>query len=307
MTLSLKQSAVIVVAGVFLTIVAYAALILYFTWPISEFSIAKSGTFGDSFGVVTSLFSGLAFAGIILTILLQRQELTESREIFRIQRFEGSFYRLLELYRKNLEEIRITDAQSGTTYNAIDALKFVCKQLNETMQKYSSFLEDEDRRVIYESQLFVEVQKLIRRQARYLGTLQSLLELIERDLPTESEREPYWNIVANQLTSHEARYLFYSCLVANKEDPLLLLMHRSGMIGERFKNNNISRTHKSLYERVHGITIARPSTRLVMPHPPEEIKRVKRLARKQKKAAAAEARGVAAKPLKRTEEFDHEA
>lgn len=282
--MTLKQSALYIIAGVIATIVAYGTLILYLTWPISEFSIAKSGTFGDSFGVVTSLFSGLAFAGIILTILLQRQELTESREIFRLQRFEGSFYRILELYRKNLEEISITDTPSGTTLHAIDALNFVCKRLNETMQKYASFLENEDRRVIYEAQLFIEVQKLIRRQARYLGTLQSLLELIERDLAIENDREPYWNIVANQLTSHEAKYLFYCCLVADKDDPLLGLMHRSGMIGTRLKNINISRTHKTLYERVHGIAIARPSTRLVMPHTPEEIKRVKRLARKKKTA-----------------------
>jgi hypothetical protein len=307
MSLTLKQSAALVVSGVVITILGYAAVVLYLTWPISEFSIAKSGTFGDSFGVVTSLFSGLAFSGIILTILLQRQELTESREIFRIQRFEGSFYRLFELYRKNLQEIRITDTQSGTTYHAIDALNFVCKKLNETMQKYSLFLEDEDRRVIYEAQLFVEVQKLIRRQARYLGTLQSLLELIERDLPSDIEREPYWNIVANQLTSHEARYLFYSCLVADKEDPLLNLMHRSGMIGSRLKNNNISGTHKSLYERVHGISIARPSTRLVMPHTPEEIQRVKRLARKKKKAAAAAVRASGAVSQRHPVDGDEEA
>lgn len=282
--MKLKQSAILVVAGVVLTISAYGALIIYLTWPLSEFSIAKSGTFGDSFGVVTSLFSGLAFAGIILTILLQRQELTESREIFRIQRFEGSFYRLLDLYRKNLEDLRIFDISSGTNYHAIDALSFICKQLNETMQKYSRFLEVEDRRAIYESQLFIEVQKLIRRQARYLGTLQSLLDLIDRDLPNDKEREPYWNIVANQLTSHEARYLFYCCLVADKQDPLLLLMHKSKMIEERLRNGSVSSTHQALYERVHGVVITRPPTRLVMPHDQEEIRRVRRLARKQKRA-----------------------
>ena len=162
------------------------------------------------------------------------------------------------------------------------------------MQKYSQFLEDESRRVIYEAQLFIEVQKLIRRQARYLGTLQSLLELVERDLPNENDREPYWNIIANQLTSHEGRYLFYCCLVASKDDPLLAIMHRSGMIEKRLKNNNVSSTHKALYERIHGIAIFRPSTRLVMPHTREEIKRVTRLARKQKKAAVAAAKSAAA-------------
>ena len=32
------------------------------------------GTFGDMFGSVNALFSGLAFAGVIITILLQKAE-----------------------------------------------------------------------------------------------------------------------------------------------------------------------------------------------------------------------------------------
>lgn len=40
----------------------------------------KAAWFGDSFGGVNSLFSGLAFAGIIYTILLQRKELQLQRE-----------------------------------------------------------------------------------------------------------------------------------------------------------------------------------------------------------------------------------
>ncbi len=38
------------------------------------------GTFGDMFGSVNALFSGLAFAGIIVTILLQRKELALQRQ-----------------------------------------------------------------------------------------------------------------------------------------------------------------------------------------------------------------------------------
>ncbi len=60
-------------------VLGYAVALLYFTWPISEISINKAGVFGDSFGVLTSLFSGLAFSGMIITILLQRQELQLQR------------------------------------------------------------------------------------------------------------------------------------------------------------------------------------------------------------------------------------
>ena len=34
------------------------------------------GTFGDQFGAVNALFSGLAFTGLIYTIILQRRDLT---------------------------------------------------------------------------------------------------------------------------------------------------------------------------------------------------------------------------------------
>ena len=48
------------------------------------------GTFGDMFGAVNALFSGLAFAGIIYTILLQRRELELQREELQATRAELS-------------------------------------------------------------------------------------------------------------------------------------------------------------------------------------------------------------------------
>lgn len=41
---------------------------------------ADRGTFGDLFGAVNALFAGLAFAGLIYTILLQKQDLTLQRK-----------------------------------------------------------------------------------------------------------------------------------------------------------------------------------------------------------------------------------
>ncbi len=46
------------------------------------------GTFGDMFGVANALFSGLAFAGLIFTILLQSQELKLQREELQLTRQE---------------------------------------------------------------------------------------------------------------------------------------------------------------------------------------------------------------------------
>ena len=46
------------------------------------------GQFGDLFGSVNALFSGLAFAGLIYTIFLQRKELSLQRDELKLQREE---------------------------------------------------------------------------------------------------------------------------------------------------------------------------------------------------------------------------
>lgn len=95
-------------------------------WLISIFAIpylypklSNRALFGDSFGVINSLFSGFAFAGIIYTILLQRKELSLQRNelaLTRIefkqqnktlsaQKFENSFFNLLNFHYRIVETI----------------------------------------------------------------------------------------------------------------------------------------------------------------------------------------------------------
>ena len=76
-----------------LTLILIALII--FLWAGSPFVLnfflndtVKQGAFGDSFGAINSLFSGLAFAGIIYTIALQRKELELQREELKLTREE---------------------------------------------------------------------------------------------------------------------------------------------------------------------------------------------------------------------------
>lgn len=80
----------------------------------------SNGAFGDKFGVVNSLFSGLAFAGIIITIYmqkheleLQRQELKETRNVFEgqnslmtTQQNDSTFFNLLENHRQLVDSFK---------------------------------------------------------------------------------------------------------------------------------------------------------------------------------------------------------
>ena len=59
-----------------------------FIVPLFYCNLTDRGVFGDSFGAINSLFSGLAFAGIIYTILLQRKELKLQRDELELTRDE---------------------------------------------------------------------------------------------------------------------------------------------------------------------------------------------------------------------------
>jgi hypothetical protein len=61
--------------------IAYAAYRLLPDWP-------TRGQFGDVFGAANALFSGLAFAGLIYTVLLQREELALQRKELELTRKE---------------------------------------------------------------------------------------------------------------------------------------------------------------------------------------------------------------------------
>ncbi|NTX15494.1 hypothetical protein HUA76_32465 [Myxococcus sp. CA056] len=69
--------------GIFLTWAAYGVAMKHIaslnstTWP---------GTFGDSFGALNTLFTGLAFSGLIVSLSTQRKELTLQREELTHQR-----------------------------------------------------------------------------------------------------------------------------------------------------------------------------------------------------------------------------
>ncbi len=87
------------------------------SWPFSD-SHETNGQFGDAFGALSSLFNGLAFAGLLITIVLQSRELRLQRKELRQtsdelagqkkqleyqsfamgkQNFESTFFQLINL------------------------------------------------------------------------------------------------------------------------------------------------------------------------------------------------------------------
>lgn len=97
----------------------------------------KSAQFSDTYGALNSLFSGLAFSGIVVTILIQKKELENqkielqlqrgemrsARKEFLINRITNLVYSQLGRFEKALLELEITHNQ--VTYLGNDAILFL--------------------------------------------------------------------------------------------------------------------------------------------------------------------------------------
>ncbi|TVT83440.1 hypothetical protein [Acinetobacter colistiniresistens] len=67
---------------------ALSYLAKWFEWNIQNPEDPNFGTFGDTYGALNTLFSGLAFATLIITLILQRKELQLQRKAVQDQQIE---------------------------------------------------------------------------------------------------------------------------------------------------------------------------------------------------------------------------
>lgn len=243
----------------FIKISIVVSIVIIGLWVSNYFVLinlpaADRGTIGDMFGVINSLFSGLALAGIILTILLQRkelkyqrQELRDTREEFRvqnetlkIQRFENTFFHLLDQLHQIVNAIDFTyhtkkkkeQAKSfsqmvvrrdspledleSVTINGRDVFRFKYNKLSESINN-----EDTDFKVIYLSHYGQAKADF----GHYFRTLYRILKIVDEtdffyDGSTgENEifqiKYRYASILRAQISDYELGWIFYNCLSEN--------------------------------------------------------------------------------------------
>lgn len=76
----------VLVVGILIGIVPWVAFLIWPEWA-KQFPV-EAGLWGDSFGFVNALLSALAFAGILVTLWMQRRELQLQREEMQLNRVE---------------------------------------------------------------------------------------------------------------------------------------------------------------------------------------------------------------------------
>lgn len=239
--MSIKLLSWVLILGVCILVLLYAGAIIYVNWPITQITVNTSGVFGDSFGPLTSLFSGLAFAGLIITILMQRDELSLQRQelnltrnelvgqkeemhnqnvTLKTQRFENTFFKMLELLEVSRNDISFKSMQ-GTSSSGRDAIKIIYELFtsqhlhywtNDSLRRTKHFRAEcngiesinEQYKLFYSKQYGDDLNQ-------YFRTLYNILKLVEKS-DFIDDRKLYTNLVRAQLSRYELALLFYNCL-----------------------------------------------------------------------------------------------
>lgn len=242
--------------SIFLTVIIVIGLWYlnyhYLHKDLGKDNVDDRGTFGDMFGAVNALFSGLAFAGIIWTILLQRNELRLQREDSRLnreeaidqnktlkqQRFENTFFNMLSLQNeivKNLSDPRFSGRQvieeatkdlfcflAIENYNKQNGLKTLQPQPNVLRDTPLTFSNARSMLDLHYHDYFYD---------RYAGTfnhffrhLYHIFKFIYFSDLTIGEKNFYATLTRAQLSQGELYLIAFNMLMPNYGKPNLLYL-----------------------------------------------------------------------------------
>ena len=188
----------------------------------------KSGGFGDSFGAVNSLFSGLALAFIIYSIVqqqialtLQKQEMKQAliefrtqNESLKMQRFENTFFNLISLHHSLVDKISIE--VNGTKIVGHESLRHLNSEFRQLFAEKQKELGKLDLYSFnpHRSAVMNVFTKFYNSRDEHLSqcfanfiTLATVTK--ESNLLTDDVKEQYFSIIASQIHPCEIALLFY--------------------------------------------------------------------------------------------------
>lgn len=162
-----------------LSVSLYAAILLVSSYFFENFKIATSGTFGDSFGLITCIFSGLSSVGMIVAVLMQREELELQRNELRDNG--------IILKQQQLELEKSADAQKiDATLSALSILHQEYKrriELNEVALSKISNLPAQQQSFLVQNAYYLENDVLVKRSDSILKEIEEIVVKYGVNLP----------------------------------------------------------------------------------------------------------------------------
>ena len=178
---------------------------------ITELKGVRSGTFGDAFGTLNALFSGLAFSGVLITLYFQRKDLEANQAQNAKQQTESQFYNMLTLQQQVVQGFDLH--RKGENAHTIQGRDCFRDWRNKLQARYSEMhIELQGKPdVVRGLEAYKKVLKAHQGDlGLYFRSLYSVFRFID-DVEVTQKRH-LGAVVRSLLSDHELVFIFYNCL-----------------------------------------------------------------------------------------------
>lgn len=211
-------------------------IFILYLWIVTELwgFPENVGIFGDQFGGATALFSGFAFAGLISTLIMQRDELGYQREElaltrteFNLQRFENTLFGLIRLLNEHvasMERSWNSTSHGSVVVNSIrgrEYIRDVVGDFPDQIYKDRQYVFTGNEPVPHPKQRTLDEQFKIYREkfdsqlepdfAPYMRLLYGIFRHIEMSSIHEDQKKMYSRIARAHLSSAELKFILFDC------------------------------------------------------------------------------------------------
>lgn len=252
-----KEWKYFIIAGCIILIVWVASFAIIYVF-IEEWE--NRGQFGDLFGAVNALFSGLAFAGLVITIMQQRhdlqlqrnaieqtnkemqqqtQEFDTQNETLRRQQFDNTFFELLHMLQTIVSDLTLNVEYSQYIDDDQHKKSFTCKGRNVFQEL---FTRRHYKVVAGTSRILGSLKEEINKNGvdktfardefkflyHYFRFVYRIIKYVDEStfLKYYNEKYSYLSFLRSTLSNYEIAVLFYNCLTGNGSENFKPLIER---------------------------------------------------------------------------------
>lgn len=216
------------ILGVVTICLLYVLAIIYSHTLFGDIDFSQSGTFGDSWGALTSIFSALGFCGVLWTLKSQNdsfrkvEEESARREKIELRRdFENSFFNMMNLLQTIINDMRVTNKTTRTSMaEGRGVFIYFFKAFREYVKQQNNYkISTKDNADMlssivhtigcYYSNYFHDRSQNL---SHYYRFLYNAFKFIDESEITEEAKRKYANILRAQISNYELIMLFYNSL-----------------------------------------------------------------------------------------------
>lgn len=195
------------------------------TWPFGGWGRDEIGQFGDAWGALTSVFSVLAFFGVLFSLKAQRESALQADRMMEkqirslaLQNFESNLFRMLGLLQSLIQDMDIKNKKKGIVlYSGRDVFRYFYKlklTSNYKLMHSSEIRGEEDIKDCIKAafqRLFNARQQDL---GHYLRFVYNIFRYIHSSDIDEVHKKTYSKIVRSQLSNYELLIIYYNCFSA---------------------------------------------------------------------------------------------